>query len=455
MEILNIELANIEYLVAPLILFTRAITDCHYLSLSLSFSLSQELNEFITFVCATLGNSLQASIDMTTRGALLDKNDQIQHTSKQVKLNEGGTTKRESRCGKCPSHLPQRCRHRQLDGSSGSYDDDRAWRQVKNERPSSLPSLHLRDNPQLIERLRILSKQEAGEQEVGGDTCPWEGRSRSKSQDDCYHGDCQRRSHNQRYRSSRRRKREKNDRVDISLDDNCPGLPQNRVLRRSHRHHHQTPAVCEHCLERLNDPAASVGQRSPSSRRRRCRHLHSSSGEGIVSENRETKEEMSESFMTLQDMKLMTSDFLKGTNELDESVIHDLKMQFIRGMAEQMKQSTRNVNAYGCGNEHHSVRLDAIQPFLSRNRPKTKAFHVASPSDIKCGSWHQLAFPGETRTGLDSPRTDMAVFNLDINNDHMRQPIIVSDPASGDGSRGHLYLHKHHHIHHIIHHSQS
>ena len=163
-----------------------------------------------------------------------------------------------------------------------------------------------------------------------------------------------------------------------------------------------------------------------------------------------------ESFMTLEDLKLMTCEFLKGTNDLDESVIQDLKMQFITGMAEQMKQNGKNVKR--CGGD---VRLDAIQPFLSRNRPKTKAFHLADPSDSQCGNWQQLVFPRETRTGLDSPRTDMAVFNLDMNNDRTCHSIILSDhgtfneraAAMETGSRGGLYLHKHHHIHHIIHHS--
>ena len=158
--------------------------------------------------------------------------------------------------------------------------------------------------------------------------------------------------------------------------------------------------------------------------------------------------------MTLQDMKKVTSDFLKGTNDLDESVIQDLKMQFLRGMEEQRQHNTRRRGGADC------LGLDAIQPSLSRNRPKTKSFNH-SPVLSKGGTLRHLAFPTEPRTGQDSPRTDMAVFNLDLNSAQMCEGVVVSDPgnaiaipSSVEEDSGRLYLHKHHHLHHIIHHSE-
>ena len=360
-----------------------------------------------------------------------------------------------------------------------------------DSRPSSLPSLHLRDNPSLTERLQALAI-EAG-QEVGVANCQQNVvRSRSKSQDDCYHNNwsgqhCHqsspsnqdhrhhhhhgngRRGHRSGQRRRRRNERlekERNSRVDVSLDDNCPGLPQNRVSRRG-RQHVQTTVCCHRCLDRLGD---SHSPTSSSSRRyTRESQLGSPSGERTVvdgncemtcssgSGSRDEGEIIaSESLLTLQDMKKATSDFLKGTNELDESVIQDLKVQFLLGMAEQQRHNAKLVTRKSDGNSV-GVQLDAIQPWLSRNRPRTKSLHLSTSN-----RWHQRAFPTEVRTGQDSPRTDMAVFNLDLNSPRMCQPIVLSDPTSIDEipmartveGGSHLYVHKHHHIHHIIHHSQ-
>ena len=412
-------------------------------------------------MCATLGNSLQASLNETrdnllNETCLTGQNNSSKHvSSKRAAVND--TAKRGGGCVHHPSH-PRRhhhhCRSKHL-----HRDDDF---HTRHERPSSIPSLHLKDNPELIDRLRLIS----GGADPEEHTSPREGRSRSKSQDDGYHDDWQRYGRSG-HRSTRRRRgggrnqRERCGRVDVSLDDNCPGLPQNRVGRRGNRHHQQQHAVCELCLERLGDHDPATSHNGSPPRRQRQKQVQSTNGEAISSAAGQLgvgTQNVDESFMTLEDLKLMTCEFLKGTNDLDESVIQDLKMQFITGMAEQMKQNGRNIKR--CGGDQNSVRLDAIQPFLSRNRPKTKAFHLAEAS--QCGNWQQLVFPKETRTGLDSPRTDMAVFNLDMNSDHMCHSIILSEHSTFNeraaaietASRGRLYLHKHHHIHHVIHHSQ-
>ena len=352
------------------------------------------------------------------------------------------------------------------------------------DRPMSLPSLHgLRDNPELIERLQALSLRQEVEPEV--EVGPQERRLRSKSQDDCYYHNCRHsgqqfqlsRNRGQRHRcthrSTKRRRnmprspRERSGRVDVSLDDNCPGLPQNRVTRRSRHHHvYHQHTVCEQCLqERLENSANS----SPTMSKRRSgkhRHVHSATGEVVMADVSKSAGEGEfsidqQSFMTLQDMKRVTSDFLKGTNDLDESVIQDLKMQYLRGMEEQRRHTATTIITKG---GHRSLRLDTIQPCLSRNRPRDKSsLRMAASSNKGVMSWGPLAFPTEPRTGQDSPRTDMAVINLDINSSAMSQPFVLSDPSSlkdlpnavqRSECGGNLYLYNHHHVHHVIHHSQ-
>ena len=422
------------------------------------------MTEFISFVCATLGHSLRSSISDQQRGEpCLNENTtagQVSSTrqtrnstsvnrTRHVQISdERDLIKRERKSLKMASHLHS-CREQ--------MEEEEMWSR-NHERPSSLPSLHLRDNPEILERLQALRREE--EQEVGGaDSPPDVVRSRSKSQDDCFHGNwthhhsrqrsshqrCSHGSGKKRRTAAGRQQRERNGRVDISLDDNCPGLRQNRVGRRGGRHGGHQQAVCDHCFEKFG------GSYSPSRRRQR----DSPTGERVCEDSPGSRsgEELGETFMTLQDMKKVTSDFLKGTNDLDEAVIQDLKMQFLRGMEEQRRHNTERKSG------PHCLRLDAIQPSLSRNRPRTKSFHL-SPVPSKGATWRHLAFPTEPRTGQDSPRTDMAVFNLDLNSTVMCQPVVVSDPGSVKDipstveGKGHLYLHKHHHIHHIIHHSQ-
>ena len=316
------------------------------------------------------------------------------------------------------------------------------------------------------------------EPEVGPEMVvePEERRFRSKSQDDCcchincHHGEQRfqlsrnytEHRHRCTHRSTRKRRpRERSGHVDVSLDDNCPGLPQNRVTRRSRHHHtYQQHAVCEQCLqERLENSANSSPTMSTHKRRsgKHHRQIHSATGEVVVADGLDLSPESKsagegegerevQSYMTLQDMKAITSDFLKGTNDLDESVIQDLKMQFLLGMEEQRKH-TVTANAKG---GHRDLRLDAIQPCLSRNRPRDKSSIRVATSSNKVGPlWNQLAFPTEPRTGQDSPRTDMAVINLDINSSVMRQPSSLRDLSSALRENQ-----PHVHVHHVIHHSQ-
>ena len=130
-----------------------------------------------------------------------------------------------------------------------------------------------------------------------------------------------------------------------------------------------------------------------------------------------------------------------------------------------------------------------------RHHPKTKSKHTSDElcnvdtgflqlqpqmsAQSKASALQELVFPVRSRTGRDTPETDMAVINLDMNSPHMLAPIepentmdrlyqqqayVASDsslnnargPGNMNGStvqRLYLYNH-HHHYHHIITHSQ-
>ncbi len=433
---------------------------------------------FINFVCATLGNSLHSSIvDENIRPPLAKENvstnrmDSVHHTnphtSKEVKVRAG----RRERSTRYSSRSRRRRRNR-LDFEETDDTCTRSNLQY-GERPLSLPSLHrlTSDDNELIERLQILSlnRQEVGpevEQEM--EVEPEERRLRSKSQDDCLHGEQFQASRNHgecrhrcsHHRSGRRRRTRGH--VDTSLDDNCPGLPQNRVTRRSRHHHgYQQHAVCEQCLqERLGKSATNSPTMSTRKRRstKQHRQIHSATGEVVIADGLDLspgsksggeEEREMQSYMTLQDMKAVTSDFLKGTNDLDESVIEDLKMQFLLGMEEQRKQQHTAATAT-TNRGQRNLRQYAAQPGLSRNRPKNVSsnIRVATSSNKVAPLWSQLAFPTEPHTGQDSPRTDMAVINLDMNSSVMRRPLQASSLSISANQPHHV------HVHHVIHHSQ-
>ena len=382
------------------------------------------------------------------------------HTSRQNKINN---SEREE------SSLQEQNARDSLDTS---YEQS-------GDRPLSFPSLRgLTDDPDLLQRLQALSlERQEVKTEIRAEV-NLEKRSRSKSQDDFYyHDDQQSRYRGHRHhrkcthRTSRRRRntpRERSAHVDVSLDDNCPGLPQNRVTKRSRHHTYQHRsaggALCDQCLqERLkccknSSPAMSKREKS-------YRPIHVATGEMAMTDGQDSSSPGSNSagegdtkmnpqrsvVMTLEDIKSVTSDFLKGTNDLDDTVIEDLKMQFLLGMEEQRKASAAAVATAGLsGRGSISQRMDAIQPCLSRNRPPHhKPIAPATNKRLRTPFWDQLVFPTEPRTGQDSPRTDMAVINLDLDGSAMRRrlhPTSLKDLSSA--TRDKQY------IHHVIHHSQ-
>lgn len=396
----------------------------------------KKLGRYIEYICATMGHSL---------GHKLSQSIQETRLSQETPETDGATSCAPSDRTPSPSsskHVRIREDEPRLDegsdehtcgGSSSREERVRRRRQKsRKERPSSLPPECMKDG--------IGAESQETEVEDSGECQPT--RSRSRSHEECHYYKCktpddskvQRKPSSSRKRSGRTF-RNRDSLVDPSIDDNCPGVPENRVGR--HRHHHQH-VVCPRCVEGFKDVGVS-----PRSRRHRHKHRHSEHlGELDVSQELNFGQiENSNYVITLQDMK-NSAKMLEGSGGTLGHTPENGKLnnqqqcrRYSKGMCYQRKDYSEAVEGL------------SVPPECSQ----FSSFKMLN------NGWHDLAFPGESRTGRDSPHTDMAVFDLDLNSPRMME---VSDMnnmplASGEGSTvKHFYLHDHHHYHHIIHHNK-
>ncbi len=228
------------------------------------------------------------------------------------------------------------------------------------------------------------------------------------------------------------------ERVDTSIDDDCPRVFENRV-RRKPRH----SAACERCK----------GQRKPQ------RHSSDRDGEINMADFTDHTDPNVE-YVDLGQLKtwaLLESVALRLTQEgSDEGVATDVRKH-------------RKLKS-----KHPSINLEEV-PRLRATIKLDDSFNLK-----------ELLYPMQSRTGRDSPRTDMAVAGLDMTSAQMferatrtsgsirgqrqclyrNQGLSVSDsslsrhqvePVSGTGNEGSTdmrVIHQHHHFHHIVHHSQ-
>ena len=438
----------------------------------------------MTFTATTLQQSLQEKF-VDTHQRLLDNRGRAGSreqdsppaapTAKHVRINEG--------------------HHRQVRqmterGGCSECRQVRNKRRPRRERPTSMPPIYVRergtcgdnppdtttinaeDDPRSLDPLQMTSQREE---------CRYRGADSARTVPDCSSHDCRqtyesrpplRKCHCECSSSRGRRKRAGRARasreydadavgdshVDTSIDDNCPGLPENRIRRRQHRHHaHRHSVMCERCLEAGED-------------RHACRQRH---------RHRSPDEEVDAIFRDGDDPGFLTLDQLKTAGLL-------------------MKRGS------GCGGSGGSTGAPSPPPLRHsesfsqprNHKPRAKPARPGSfrleevPTQSICVSnFKELIYPVRSRTGRDSPATDMAVANLDLNSSEMSVPILDRDGRnSGTGGEGnleshrkqsftssdttlnnnphasstadastvrHTYLHSHHHFHHIIHHSQS
>lgn len=404
------------------------------------FPSPQEWGELVTYVCDSLGHSLRSSYpDKLSQGRTESRDKAI---TKHVRISEADLTRVESHgdCLEC-SGL-----------AKGEERTQRRKRRSRKERPTSLPPLYLKHEASLA-----LSTTK----EEGNETCEAdpkdsfqipEMRGRSRSHDDCSQHSCTEpvevgpqtcrrncdcRVHqyhldnhypcSSRSRKKKMREKDRDAPVDPSLDDNCPGV--HRYKRRNYHHHHHHHAVCERCLESLGD-FASGGKH-------RHKHKHHSPEQG---EDEDGEKVNGANYLTLEKLKAAA-----------------LILQ--RSVGQEASYPLR-----------HSGGFSHRRHAKLRNRHSYHQDYASS----KTADVQELIFPVRSRTGRDSPATDMAVVNLDFNSPNMLEPMdserrlwhsqlytasdsrLNSNPAvPGTESTPvrHLYLHNHHHYY-IIHHSQ-
>lgn len=365
----------------------------------------------------------------------------------------------------------------------------RRRRKTRKERPKSLPPPYLKQDCERTEREHL---QEDTEKEGVR-------RQRSHSHEDCYHYRCTepvsagyscKASRSSSFRKNcncrihrchcehrndshvpvrkKRSSKSKDAPVDPSLDDNCPGLPENRVRR--NRHHRQS--ICERCLGSLNEE------------RRRQRHARPHSPkedegkEGAAPESSKDEQGSGEEEEGVDRIGYLTLDELRTAALLlrrsvghpeDENLCLSKTREHSGGRGEGGTSSSRRRHSKS-RTKHTSHEVSSVECVPSQLQPQKLAQKVDNS---------ELVFPLKSRTGRDSPATDMAVINLDLNTPNMLAPVdpegtadclyqqqayVASDSslnntrvvASTNGSTvQHLYLYNHHHhYHHIIHHSQ-
>lgn len=430
-----------------------------------------ELKELVTYTAVTLQQSLQEKL-VDTHQRLLDNRGQpgsreqdsppATSTAKHVRINEG--------------------HHRQV-RQPAERGDCLECRQVRNrrkprkERPTSMPPIYVRDrgtcDDSPIDAAGDHGSSDPPRTGSQREECRYRGTESTQTMPDCSH-DCRqtyearpphRRCHCECSGSGRGRKKRAtrarasreydpdtvgDSHVDTSIDDNCPGLPENRIRRRQHRHHtyRHSHSMCERCLEAGDEKHA-------------CRQRH---------RHRLPDEELDATFRDGDDAGFVTLDQLKTAGLLMKK-----SSGYASGGSADDPSPLRHSESFSQPRNHKPRVKPARQGSFRLEEVPTQSIHVSN--------FKELIYPVRSRTGRDSPATDMAVANLDLNSSEMLVPLQGRDGRKGNpeshqiqsftspdmtlnnnpctsniadgGAVRHTYLHNHHHFHHIIHHSQS
>ena len=267
------------------------------------------------------------------------------------------------------------------------------------------------------------------------------------------------------HRVEQRRKRggkSKDTPVDVSLDDNCPGV--NLVRRRYSTHRH---VVCDNCLQSLGRDAASGGR--PVRRRQKqlqvAPDVPCTSSELQLSHTDDQPEVQGvgegSGFITLYQLRTVAQILREssryagdGTRQFDRAQRKSLgphKSNSFRQerSREQVKSKRKSVAFDDCVSVVHA-------------EPEQDLVGPSSPERLS--NLKELAYPTKTRSGRDSPATDMAVIDLRVDSPCMLQPLEVAGPPP-TGPEGTTLMiqhesspnritHLHHHYHHIIRHGE-
>lgn len=230
-------------------------------------------------------------------------------------------------------------------------------------------------------------------------------------------------------------------RVDPSLDDDCPGVLQNRVRRYRHHQH-----LCKQCsgvgatAERGGRGKGGGAGSVPTSTGRKgwdSGEHPVPPGQSIGSQDGPTL------VMTLEDVQRAAL-LLEKSTEFVESGEEEALLGGDNGHTPQVYPQTV------------SALLDSASHGINPSSTRDDVSESGRAEADYC--WRETPYTSlPSRSGRDSPATDMAVACLDMNSERMLRPLNGSRSMEWRGAIScqphlHLHSHSHHHYHHIIHH---
>ena len=471
----------------------------------------QEWRELITYTCSTLGRSLLASI--LQHPSLLENlmqqgtSDKAMPTHHSTSTTEGLTSKDDA------GHTSSSKRRRSKEHLAKTYKLDiesvlrklreadlgrREKLEKKNlKRTSSLPPLHkvevgtgpTESHP--VGGNSLLFDSASGREEVGGanlrgssqaegltevssDQCrspvEQEGtRNQNGGRHRCAHGVRGHSAHHGQKMRGRSRSdsvRDRNSLVDASLDDDGPGLPENRIRRPRHHHQHQH-YICRQCLEEFGSKGWHRGK---AAKKGWCRK-HSPDQDQVNSSG-----SGGERSAPVGPAMVLSLDRIQGlersTEITGEDSGNDDHIRQVAPICREVGLGGGEYMAVGSGKrQHHDLARPHGKNNGTWNHPHGDVNTHLRTSDMDgvgrlngtSGGGSNMVHVSVTplsRSGRVSPATDMAVCCLDLGNRNMSQ-LHHSHSQDGCGLTGreweegcHVYLHNHQHFHHIIQHSQ-
>ena len=475
----------------------------HFISLYpnfFPFNFKQELNHLASYICHTIKDTLQSSLveqaltaqqkksmtagrETETTTASMPSEDPVSDRTLSAGAADGSESPRHSggsgvgsgaeRClvGREPEERVQRRRHKRQRrerpvSSPGVYCDDELHTNAGDPQTSQSGVTGGVGSPQSPShelQSQTHSNEEsyyhrcAGEQSPDTNTCrackQHSRKFRSPNADEPLHRAEQRR---------KRTGRSKDVPVDVSLDDNCPGV---NLIRRRYTHRH---VVCDNCLQSIGKDAVCGRQsRRPRQKQQSTVSSEVPCGNELKLSSHNNRQEVQgvgegSGFITLYQLRTVAQILQESTGCVDDNVTqHEREHQKPTGppKSQSFRHERRQHNQFRVNkSKRKSVVFDDC---LSVAQSSELEHDVVGPSSPEQRLSHlkELAYPTKSRSGRDSPATDMAVIDLSVDSPRMLRPL---DPRLKEAATIAIHAedspnkitHLHHHYHHIIHHGE-
>lgn len=466
----------------------------------------QELNHLASYICHTIKDTLQSSLveqaltaqqkKSTTAGREAEtstatpsvKHVQIVEDPVSVRTLSATTNGAES-----PRHGGGRGVGPEERGAGGRESEERVQRRrhkrQRRERPVSSPGVYCDEDPHIHLSDPQTSHSHGVTNGIGSPhSPPGELQSQTHSNEESYYHRCGGgeqspdaktcracREHSRKFRSpatadeplhraEQRRKRagrSKDVPVDVSLDDNCPGV---NLVRRRYTHRH---VVCDNCLQSLGKDAVCGRQQQGRRLRQKQQPIISSEvpgGNELQLSPHDDRREVQgvgegSGFITLYQLRTVAQLLQESSGCVDDNT-----QQYERGhqrsgppKSQSFRHERRQHNQYRVKSKRKSVVFDDCLSVAQSTELEHDVVGPSSPERLS--HLKELAYPTKSRSGRDSPATDMAVIDLSVDSPCMLRPLDprLKDTATlaihDEGSQNKI-THLHHHYHHIIHHGE-